>query len=68
MNEKVTQLLLNILKYLLSLLLGLYLAVIVTGSIMAFSQYKLEIGNHFKEVILSLSLIFQPTQPYFNRD
>lgn len=54
MNEKVTKLLLNILKYLLSLLLGLYLAVIVTGSIMAFSQYKLEIGNHFKEVILSL--------------
>ena len=62
MNEKVTQLLLNILKYLLSLLLGLYLAVIVTGSIMAFSQYKLEIGNHFKEVILSL--LIHPLKHY----
>lgn len=56
MNEKISNILKTILKYIILLLIGLYFAVIVTGSIMGLSQYKLEIGQHFKDIIMSLML------------
>ncbi|HEM9586135.1 TPA: conjugal transfer protein [Streptococcus agalactiae] len=56
MNEKISKFILTILKYIILLFIGLYFAVIVTGSIMGLSQYKLEISKHFKDTIISLML------------
>lgn len=46
----------KIIPYLIGLLVGLYLVVLVTGSVMGLSQYKLDLPEHFTPIIKDLAL------------
>ncbi|KGI00298.1 hypothetical protein [Oenococcus oeni] len=56
MKNRLLGILKTVWPYILTLLLGLYLAEILTGSILALSKYKLTFADHMPDVLKGLAL------------
>lgn len=55
MENKGLNFLKHLIPYLIALLAGFYLVVLITGSFMALSQYKLDLPQHFSSIITGLA-------------
>lgn len=62
MGEKIFTGVRKSIPYLIMLLVGFYLALLLTAFILALSQYKLEIGNHLTDILKEAS--FSPIHYY----
>lgn len=62
MENKGINFLKHLIPYLIALVAGLYLVVLITGSFMALSQYKLDLPQHFSNVLSGL--VTQPIHYY----
>ncbi|MFG7388513.1 hypothetical protein ACGO3R_10600 [Lactococcus lactis] len=56
MKDNIIKIIKSVVPYLLSLLAGLYLIVIFTGSFMGLAQYKIAFTEKFSDVLKELAL------------
>lgn len=56
MGDKTIQILKKTIPYVISLIAGLYLIVLITGSFMGFAKYKLDISTQFSQIIKNIAI------------